>query len=154
MVQQCSSDEARGLRLSRSGLPAHHHPTTLELPHAIPLLDQLSGVPKWVVGDCGYSSHGFREHIWTTRRTPHDTDPPHKGTEHLAMNSGPLSERNWPGMSRRMNSLESTLIAATAFSLRDARIAKHSRVNSSTTFSIRNLRSSCVRASTKSSDQT
>ena len=34
-----------------------------ELPHAIPLLDQLPGVPNWVVGDRGYSSHGFRRHI-------------------------------------------------------------------------------------------
>jgi len=38
--------------------PAH------ELPHAIPLLDRLPGVPKWVVADRGYSSHAFREHIW------------------------------------------------------------------------------------------
>ena len=35
-----------------------------ELPQAIPLLDQLPGVPKWVVGDRGYTSHHFREHIW------------------------------------------------------------------------------------------
>ena len=34
-----------------------------ELPHAIPLLDCLPGVPKWVVGDRGYSSHGFREYV-------------------------------------------------------------------------------------------
>jgi transposase len=35
-----------------------------ELPQAIPLLDQLPGLPKWVVGDRGYTSHRFREHIW------------------------------------------------------------------------------------------
>ena len=29
-----------------------------ELPHAMPLLDTLSGVPKWVVADPGYSSCG------------------------------------------------------------------------------------------------
>ena len=34
-----------------------------ELPHAIPLLDKLPGVPKWMVADRGYSSHAFREHI-------------------------------------------------------------------------------------------
>ena len=34
-----------------------------ELPHAVPLLDQLPGVPLWVVADRGYSSHGFRQHI-------------------------------------------------------------------------------------------
>src|SRR3954451_4000186 len=36
-----------------------------ELPHAIPLLERLPGVPKWVVADRGLSSHAFREHIWT-----------------------------------------------------------------------------------------
>ncbi len=36
-----------------------------ELPHAIPLLDKLPDVPKWVVADRGYSSHAFREHIGT-----------------------------------------------------------------------------------------
>ena len=41
-----------------------------ELPHAILLLDQLSGVPKWVVGDRGYSSHRFREHIWSNGARP------------------------------------------------------------------------------------
>ena len=35
-----------------------------ELPQAIPLLDRLPSVPKWVVADRGYSSHAFREHIW------------------------------------------------------------------------------------------
>ena len=34
-----------------------------ELPHALPLLDQLPGVPKWVVADRGYSSRCFRQHI-------------------------------------------------------------------------------------------
>jgi transposase len=29
----------------------------------VPLLDQLQGVPLWVVGDRGYSSHRFRQHI-------------------------------------------------------------------------------------------
>ena len=28
------------------------------------LLDQLPSVPGWVIADCCYSSHGFREHIW------------------------------------------------------------------------------------------
>ncbi|MBB3951476.1 hypothetical protein GGQ76_002774 [Aureimonas jatrophae] len=31
-----------------------------ELPHAVPLLDRLTGVPKWVVADRGYTSHAFR----------------------------------------------------------------------------------------------
>src|SRR3954447_14033890 len=36
-----------------------------ELPQAIPLLERLPGVPKWVVADRGLSSHAFREHIWS-----------------------------------------------------------------------------------------
>ena len=34
-----------------------------ELPHAVPLLDQLPGVPLWVVADRGYCSHSFHRHI-------------------------------------------------------------------------------------------
>ena len=34
-----------------------------ELPHAVPLLATLPGVPLWVVGDRGYSSHELRERI-------------------------------------------------------------------------------------------
>ena len=41
-----------------------------ELPHAVPLLDKLPGVPKWVVADRGYSSHAFREHIWALGARP------------------------------------------------------------------------------------
>ena len=41
-----------------------------ELPHAVALLDQLPGVPGWVVADRGYSSHGFREHIWDLGARP------------------------------------------------------------------------------------
>ena len=41
-----------------------------ELPHAVPLLDRLPGVPGWVVADRGYSSHAFREHIWALGARP------------------------------------------------------------------------------------
>jgi len=34
-----------------------------ELPQAVPLRDSLPGVPMWVVGDCGSTSHAFREHV-------------------------------------------------------------------------------------------
>jgi hypothetical protein len=44
--------------------------STHELPHAIPLREQLPGVPKWVVGDYGYTSHIFREHIWSMGAGP------------------------------------------------------------------------------------
>ena len=41
-----------------------------ELPRAIPLLDRLPSVPKWVVGDRGYASHAFRQHIWERGARP------------------------------------------------------------------------------------
>src|SRR5215207_244907 len=41
-----------------------------ELPHAVPLLACLPGVPKWVVADRGLSSPAFREHIWTLGARP------------------------------------------------------------------------------------
>jgi transposase len=41
-----------------------------ERPHAVPLLERLPGVPKWVVADRGLSSHAFREHIWTLGARP------------------------------------------------------------------------------------
>ena len=41
-----------------------------ELADAIPLLDSLPGVPTWVVADRGYSSHSFREYIWSLGAKP------------------------------------------------------------------------------------
>ncbi len=41
-----------------------------ELPTAPALLDGLTGSPGWVVGDRGYSSHAFREHIWNSGARP------------------------------------------------------------------------------------
>src|SRR5215210_6176566 len=41
-----------------------------ELPHAVPLLERLPGVPQWVVADRGLSSHAFREHIWSLGARP------------------------------------------------------------------------------------
>src|SRR5215203_1593451 len=41
-----------------------------ELPHAVPLLDCLPGVPPWVVADRGYSSHAFRDHVWSSGARP------------------------------------------------------------------------------------
>ncbi len=41
-----------------------------ELPLAVPLLDRLPGVPKWVVGDRGYASHAFRQHIFERGARP------------------------------------------------------------------------------------
>lgn len=36
-----------------------------ELPHAVPLLDCLPGVPRWVAADRGYASRAFREQVWS-----------------------------------------------------------------------------------------
>lgn len=41
-----------------------------ELPHAIPLLDRMPGVPKWVVADRGYTGNAFRQHIWDMGARP------------------------------------------------------------------------------------
>jgi transposase len=41
-----------------------------ELPQATALLACLPGVPKWVVGDRGYTSHAFRAHIWDLGARP------------------------------------------------------------------------------------
>src|SRR4051812_204974 len=57
----------------------------------------------------------------------------------LAMNSGPLSERTCPGTPRRMKRSDRTSMTSADFSFRSIRIARHSRVNSSMTFSMRNL---------------
>jgi hypothetical protein len=35
-----------------------------ELPQAAALLDNLPGIPKWVVADRGYASHAFRQQVW------------------------------------------------------------------------------------------
>jgi hypothetical protein len=70
------------------------------------------------------------------------------------MNSGPSSDRTCVGMPRNMKRSECTSITSVDLSFRLIRIAKHSRVNSSTTFSMRYFLPSCVRSSTKSYDQT
>ena len=41
-----------------------------ELPQAVPLLERLPGVPRWVVGDRGYTSHAFRQHVWDLGARP------------------------------------------------------------------------------------
>ena len=68
----------------------------------------------------------------------------------LGQNSGPLSDRMWPGMPRRMKRSDNTSITSMALSFAELRIARHSWVNSSITLSIRYFRPSWVRSSTKS----
>ncbi len=63
-----------------------------ELPHAIPLLDQLPGVPGWVVADRAYSSHAFREHIWDLGARP--VIPTRRNEEALSCPSWIYTNRN------------------------------------------------------------
>jgi transposase len=53
-----------------------------ELPHAVPLLARLPGVPIWVVADRGYSSHAFREYLWHRGARP--AIPPKINEAHVA----------------------------------------------------------------------
>jgi transposase len=39
-------------------------------PQAVPLLERLPGVPRWVVADRGYTSHRFRQHVWDLGARP------------------------------------------------------------------------------------
>ena len=66
------------------------------------------------------------------------------------MNSGPLSDLIWAGVPRRMNWSASTSITSVELSVRETRMARHSRVNSSMRLSMRNFLPSYVRLSTKS----
>jgi len=68
----------------------------------------------------------------------------------VATNFGPLSEQMVAGVPQVMNRSVSTSITSVEPSLRPTRIARHSRLNSSTTLRVRNLRPSRVRSSTRS----
>ncbi len=72
----------------------------------------------------------------------------------VAMNSGPLSDLMCAGTPRRMNWSAKTSMTSVNWSFRLTRMARHSRVNSSTRLSMRTFLPSWVRLSTKSQDQT
>jgi transposase len=63
-----------------------------ELPHAVPLLERLPGVPKWVVADRGLSSHAFREHIWSLGARP--AIPSKRNEEEVACPAWIYANRN------------------------------------------------------------
>ncbi len=63
-----------------------------ELPHAIPLLDCLPGLPKWIVADRGYTSHAFREHVWSIGSRP--AIPPQRHEAPVACPAFIYSNRN------------------------------------------------------------
>lgn len=52
--------DGRGRAIAFRIAPGQAH----ELLRPLPLLDRLPGLPKWVVGNRGYSSHRFWEAIW------------------------------------------------------------------------------------------
>jgi transposase len=58
--------DSAGRAVAFSLAPGQAH----ELPQAVPLLATLPDVPLWVVGDRGYSSHAFREHVWNLGARP------------------------------------------------------------------------------------
>ncbi len=57
----------------------------------------------------------------------------------VAMNSGPLSDRMWAGTPRKMNRSDRTSMTSVDRSFRSTRMTRHSRVNSSIRFNIRNF---------------
>jgi transposase len=63
-----------------------------ELPQALPLLEALPGVPRWVVADRGHASHSFREHIWSLGARP--AIPPKRREAPVACPSWIYNNRN------------------------------------------------------------
>ena len=84
----CVITDAIGRAVAFVLAPGQDH----ELPHAIPLLNKLPGVPKWVVADRGYSSHAFREHIWNLGARP--VIPTRRNEETLSCPSWIYTNRN------------------------------------------------------------
>jgi transposase len=65
-TKACVIADSAGRAVAFALAPGQAH----ELPHAIPLLARLPSVPVWVVADRGYSSHAFREHVWSLGARP------------------------------------------------------------------------------------
>ncbi|WP_090561087.1 IS5 family transposase [Belnapia rosea] len=65
-TKACVIADSRGRAVAFALAPGQAH----ELPHAVPLLARLPGVPVWVVADRGYSSHAFRQHVWDLGARP------------------------------------------------------------------------------------
>ncbi len=65
-TKACVIADGQGRAIAFRLAPGQAH----EFPHAAPLLDQLPGVPKWVVGVGGYTSLVFRKPIWNMGARP------------------------------------------------------------------------------------
>src|SRR4029079_11714797 len=96
-----------------------------ELPHAIPLLERLPGVPQWVVADRGLSSYAFREHIWSLGARP--AIPSKRNEDAVACPDWIYANRNhverlwarlkeWRGTATRYETTPSTLLAGVCVS--------------------------------------
>ena len=70
--------DSAGRAVAFSLAPGQAH----ELPHAVPLLAMLPGVPLWVVGDRGLSSAAVREQVWDMGARP--AIPPRRNEEQVA----------------------------------------------------------------------
>jgi transposase len=58
----------------------------------VPLLARLPDVPMWVVADRGYSSHAFREHVWSLGARP--AIPPRRDEAPVACPAPVYNNRN------------------------------------------------------------
>lgn len=74
--------DASGRAIAFALAPGQAH----ELPLAVPLLQRLPDVPLWVVADRGFSTHAFRERIWSLGARP--AIPPRR-------NEAPVSCPEW-----------------------------------------------------------
>src|SRR5688572_10461385 len=87
-TKACVIADGKGRAIAFRLAPGQAH----ELPHAVPLLDSLPRVPKWVVGDRGYASHAFRQHIWDLGARP--AIPPKRNEAPVACPDYIYSNRN------------------------------------------------------------
>ena len=77
--------DAAGRAVAFALAPGQAH----ELPHAVPLLARLPGVPKWLIADRGYSSYVFRQHVWDAGARP--AIPTKRAARRWARRSSPTS---------------------------------------------------------------
>ena len=80
--------DASGRALAFAVAPGQVH----ELPLAPGLVDLLPDIPGWIVGDRGYASHAFRQHIWDIGARP--AIPPKSNEAPVACPSWIYNNRN------------------------------------------------------------
>jgi transposase len=80
--------DGRGRAIAFALAPGQAH----ELPLAPDLLDSLPDRPLWVVADRGYSSHSFRDQVWSCGARP--AIPTRRNEEQLACADWAYANRN------------------------------------------------------------